>query len=63
MQGSRRARLDSESFASNPDQVGAFRRSWALTRWVVMVLVIGAAIGVSIAIAITVLLNALDASL
>jgi hypothetical protein len=65
MERHRQRRRASETRARelDDDRVGMWRRSWALTRWAVMVVVIGAATGAAITIAITVLLNLLDTNL
>ena len=64
MEGRRQRRRASDPRLERDEgRVGALRRSWALTRWMVMVVVIGAATGAALAIAATVLLNLLDASL
>ena len=50
------------SFSDSYDGIGAFRRSWSLTRWAILVLSIGCAIALSIAIAISFVLNLLKAT-
>ena len=55
---------DSEWGTAEPDadRVGALRRGWALTRWVILVVAVGLGIAVLISVVITILLTLLNAS-